>query len=92
MVKEYESIVNNNVSEVVPRAIEKLVLDSRWIFKEKHATYRSIEKYKAKILVKGYSQVEGNDYEETFEPVARYSSNQSFVWLQGWCGISTRWM
>lgn len=29
------------------------------------------EKYKAKFLAKGYSQVEGIDYEDTFDPVAK---------------------
>ena len=87
MVEEYKSNVKNNVWEVVPRPTEKSVVGSRWIFKVNHAIDISKEKYKARILAKGYSQVEGIDYEETFSPVARYSSIKSILALvahMGW--------
>ena len=87
MVEEYESIVNYSVWEVVPRPIDKSVVGSRWIFKVKHASNGSIEKYKAKFVAKGYSQVEGIDYEETFAIVATYSSIRSILALvaqMGW--------
>jgi len=77
MVEEYESIVNNSVWEVVPRISDKSVVGSRWIFKVKLVVDRSIKKSKAKILAKGYSQIDGIDYEDTFSLVARYSSIRS---------------
>ena len=45
----------------------------------KHATNKSVEKYKACFLAKGFSQKEGIDYEETFAPVARYSSIRAII-------------
>lgn len=45
MVEEYESMTKKNVWEVVPRPINKLVVDLRWIFKVKYATNGSIDKY-----------------------------------------------
>ena len=87
MVEEYESIVKNTVWEVVPRPIDTLVLSSRWIFKVNHATDEIIEKYKPIFVAKWYSQVQGIDYEETFAPVARYSSVKSIISLDvqmGW--------
>jgi len=78
---EYESIVKNNVWEVVSRPADKSLVGLRWIFKVKQAGDRSIEKYKATYVAKGYSQVEGNDYDETFSPVARYSSIRSILAL-----------
>ena len=47
----------------------------------------SIEKYKAIFVVRGFSQVEGVDYDETFAPVARYTSIRSIIELvasMGW--------
>eukprot|EP00253_Pinus_taeda_P015286 PITA_15286 len=71
MVEEYESMVKNNVWKVVPRSVDKSIVGLRWIFKVKHGTNGSIEKYKAIFVSKGYFQVEGIEYEESFSPVAR---------------------
>eukprot|EP00253_Pinus_taeda_P026482 PITA_26482 len=70
MVEEYDSIIRNSVWEVVPRPTEKSVVGSRWIYKVKNAANGSIEKHKAKFVTKGFSQVEGIDFEETFAPIA----------------------
>ena len=67
--------------EIVPRPKGKSVVTSKWIYKIKHATDGSIEKYKARFMVGGFSQKEGIDYEETFAPVARYTSIKSVLAL-----------
>ena len=43
-------------------------------YKVKQAADGSVEKYKERFVARGFSQIEGIDYEETFAPVARYSS------------------
>ena len=57
------------------------VVTSKWIYKIKHAANGSIEKYKARFVARGFSQKEGIDYEETFAPVARYTSIRSVLAL-----------
>ncbi|KAH9316737.1 hypothetical protein KI387_025364 [Taxus chinensis] len=72
---------------IVPRPTDRAVVGSRWIFKIKHGADGSIEKYKTRFVVKGFSQKEGIDYEETFAPVARYTSIRaviSFTMQMGW--------
>ena len=66
--------MKNDVWDVVPRPEGKSVVTSKWIYKIKHAADGSIDKYKARFVARGFSQKEGIDYEETFAPVARYTS------------------
>eukprot|EP00253_Pinus_taeda_P016130 PITA_16130 len=70
MVEEYESIVKNIVWEVVPRLADKLVMGLRWILKVNHVVDGRIKRYKDRFVAKGFSQVEGINYEETFSPRA----------------------
>ena len=81
MIEEYQSIMKNDVWDVVPRPEGKSVVTSKWIYKIKHAADGSIEKYKARFVAWGFSQKEGIDYEETFAPIARYTSIRSVLAL-----------
>ena len=81
MTKNYQSIMKNDVWNVVPRPKDKAVVSSKWIYKIKHAADGSIEKYKARFVAHGFSQKEGIDYEETFAPVARYTSIRAIMAL-----------
>eukprot|EP00253_Pinus_taeda_P013638 PITA_13638 len=87
MVENYDSIVRNNVWDVVPRPEDKLVVSSRWLYKVKQVVDGSVEKHKARFVASGFSQVEGIDYDETFAPIARYLSIRSILALStqmGW--------
>jgi hypothetical protein len=81
MTEEYQSIIKNNVWEIVPRSKSKDVVSSKWIFKIKHVVDGSIKKYKARFVAHGFSQKEGIDYEETFSSVARYTSIRTIIAL-----------
>ena len=52
MVKEYSSIMINDVWEVVPRPGNISVVGSRWIYKIKYAANGNIKKYKARFVTK----------------------------------------
>jgi hypothetical protein len=52
---ESASIINNDVWDIVSRSEGKSMVSSRWIFKIKHTVDGSIEKYKAKFMVRGFS-------------------------------------
>ena len=55
------------------------MVTSKWLFKIKHAAYGSIEKFKARFVAKGFSHIEGVDYEDTFALVATYASNRVVI-------------
>ena len=86
MVEEYDSIVKNSAWEVVPRPFDKSLVGSRWIYKVKQDADGSVEKYKARFVARGFSQIEGIDYDETFAHVARYSSIRSILALSAHMG------
>ena len=50
MIKEYKSIMKNDVWDVVPRPNGKSIVTSKWIYKIKHAVDGRIEKYKARFI------------------------------------------
>jgi hypothetical protein len=50
MGEEYQSIVKNDVWDVVPKPKEKSIVSSKWIYKTKHVADGSIEKYKARFV------------------------------------------
>ena len=50
MLEEYESIMKNDVWDVVPRSKGKSMVTSKWLFKFKHGLDGSIEKYKARFI------------------------------------------
>jgi hypothetical protein len=43
------------------------VITSKWIYKIKHATDGSVEKYKARSIARGFSQTEGVVHDETLD-------------------------
>lgn len=65
---------HNTWSEVKDAPEGKRPISSKWVFRIKRNPDGSINKYKARLVVRGFSQVEGVDYTETFAPVARHSS------------------
>ena len=55
MIEEYQSILKNNVWDIVPRPKDKSVASSRWLFKIKQALDDSFEKHKAKYVAREFS-------------------------------------
>ena len=78
-MEEYHSIMKNNIWEIVPGPEGKSMVTSRWLYKLKHVADGSVEKYKARFVARGFSQVEGVDYDETFSLVARYTSIKALI-------------
>jgi hypothetical protein len=81
MTEEYQSIINNDVWEVVPGPKNKDVVSSKWIYKIKHLANGNIEKHKERFVACGFSQKEGIDFEEKNSPVSRYTSIRTIIAL-----------
>ena len=69
MNEEYESIMKNDVWDVVPIPKDKAVVTSKWLYKIKHGSDGSAEKFKARFVARGFSKKDGIDYDDIFAPV-----------------------
>jgi hypothetical protein len=79
VITEYNNLKRKGVlKEVrVPRGAVRLI-DSKLVFKRKYKDGK-MSKYKARLCAKGFTQVEGEDYNETFAPVARMNTIRLFL-------------
>ncbi|KAG8479817.1 hypothetical protein CXB51_029556 [Gossypium anomalum] len=68
---ELEMIRKNETWNLVDRPDQKKVMGVKWVFRAKFNSDGSLNKHKARLVVKGYSQEYGTDFMETFAPVAR---------------------
>ncbi len=87
MDDEYDSLRSNNTWEVVLRPANRKVLDSRWVFKRKRSVNGEVVRYKARFVVRGFTQVHGLNFDETYASVVKSPSYRLFFALQaklGW--------
>ncbi|KAG8479813.1 hypothetical protein CXB51_029308 [Gossypium anomalum] len=68
---ELEMIHKNDTWDLVDRPDHKKVIGVKWAFRAKYNADGSLNKHKARLVVKGYSQQYGIYFMETFAPVAR---------------------
>ena len=58
----------------------------KWVFRTKFNSDGSTFKHKARLVVKGFAQVSGVDYDDTFAPVARHDTIRLLLALVGQMG------
>jgi hypothetical protein len=74
LMKWLDFIVMNETWEVVDRLFGCKPVGCKWVFKKKLSPDGTIEKYKAKLVAKGYTQKQGEDFFDTYPPVARMTT------------------
>lgn len=81
MNKELEALEANHSWDIVKLAKGKRPISCRWVYKTKHHVDGSIERYKAPIVTKGFTQKYGVDYHETFSLVVKFNTVRILVTL-----------
>jgi hypothetical protein len=74
MQKEYNSLMANNTWTLVPLHVGRKPISCKWVFKIKQGVNGEVERYKARLVARGFTQTYGVDYNETFAPVAKFTS------------------
>ena len=66
MQPEYDIIVKNETWELVDCLAKRKVIGTKWVWKVKYKADGTLEKFKARLVAQGYSQVEGLEFQDSF--------------------------
>jgi len=85
--EEYDSMIKNGAWELVELPVGKNVVSCKWVFKAKRDASGQIVRFKARLVARGFSQVYGVDYLDTYSPVAKLTTYRiifALASLQKW--------
>ena len=71
MAEEYKALLDNDTWRLVSHPPGANIVTDKWIFKHKYHSDGSLARYKARWVVRRYSQQHGANYDETFSPVVK---------------------
>ena len=71
VLEELNAHSTNGTWELVLPPKGKKIIGYKWVFKVKHNADGSVERYKSRLVAKGYNQRPGFDYLEIFAPTVR---------------------
>jgi hypothetical protein len=86
-MEEYEAMLSNNMWDLVPQPPGANVVTGKWIFKHKLKADGSLNRYKARWVLWGFTQHPGLDYDETINPVVKLATVQTVLTMaisRGW--------
>ena len=87
MHEEITALENNGTWKIVDLPSNKKPISCKWVYRVKYNSDGSVQRYKARLVVRGDHQIEGLDYNETFAAVAKMTSVRCFLSIvvaKGW--------
>ena len=72
--EEMHALAKNDTWDLVDAPKGGKTIKCKWAYKVKYNIASSINKYKARVVAKGYAQTHDIDYDETFTPVAKMTT------------------
>ena len=81
MYEEMRALLKNHTWDIVLLPKGKKPVGCRWVYTLKCKAYGSLERYKAQLVARGYTQTHGIDYQDTFAPMARMNTIRIIISL-----------
>uniref|UniRef100_A0A5S6QZI5 Reverse transcriptase Ty1/copia-type domain-containing protein n=1 Tax=Trichuris muris TaxID=70415 RepID=A0A5S6QZI5_TRIMR len=76
---ELSTLEKHRVWEMTALPVGKQVISAKWVFRVKRDEQDNVYTYKARLVARGFTQLQGRDYDETFAPVVRYETVRAFL-------------
>jgi hypothetical protein len=77
MIEEYNALIENHTWDLVLLPSDRKLVRIKWVYMNEKETNVYVSRYKERLVSKGFQQIHGIDYDETFSPVAK----MDFIWL-----------
>lgn len=73
MEDEYQTLIHNHAQTLAPCTPNANMVGCKQVYRIRHQTYGSVERYKARLVAKDFHQEEGFDFHDTFSPIVEPS-------------------
>jgi hypothetical protein len=81
MEEECAALLANHIWDLVSCPPETNVVTGKWLFRHKQTSDDSLNCYKARWVLQGFTQRPGVDYDETFSPVVKFATVRAILSL-----------
>jgi hypothetical protein len=79
MIEELAALDHTGNWDIVPLSSHAVSITCKWVFKVKTKSDGSVERYKARLVARGFQQSQGQYYDETFAPVAHMTTVHTMI-------------